>query len=330
MKNLLKALGLALAFTCSTANAATFKISTAYPDGTFVVKTLKQAAKEIEAETEGRVKIKFYPGGVQGDKKTVLKKMKRGILSGALLEAGALHNDFKDGQVYNAPMIFQSFEEVDYVRAKMDPELTKGFKEAGWQTFGLIDGGFAYAMTNTPALSIDQLKAQKLWLPANDPLSEKTATALGLSPIYLGLGEVLTGLQTGAINAIVTPPTAALTLQWYSKVKHVTDVPFMYTYGILAMTDKAYKKISPEDQKIVEAKFNEASKLADETARKDSLKAFEALSSQGLTIEKPSTTDVSLLKDQADKATNILVEQGEFSQARLDKLKTLLAEFRAQ
>jgi len=315
-------------FIVSAPFAAVLKISTAYPDGTYVVKTLKAAGKEIEEKTEGRIKLKFYPGGVQGDNKTVLKKIKRGILQGALVEGGALAGDYKDSQVYNAPMVFKSFDEVDYVRSKMDSHIIKGFDKAGWKVFGLIDSGFAYAMTNHKVKTIQELNEQKLWLPANDPLSEKVAGALGLSPIFLGIGEVLTALQTGAVNAIAAPPAATLILQWYSRLKFVINAPFMYTYGTLAISNTAFAKMKKEDQVTVNAILTATIKKVDKTAREDNIKAFAALKTQGLEIVVPEASQAEELRKSAEKATRILVEKGEFSKEILQKLNALLLEHR--
>ena len=321
---------LILAVLSSTSSLAlVLKISTAYPDGTYIVKTLKAAAKEIETQTEGRVKLKFYPGGVQGDNKTVLKKIKRGILAGALIEMGAMSSDFSNAQVYNAPMIFNNFDEVDFVRTRMDAQIIQGFAQNGWKIFGFIDGGFAYALTNERVLNMDGLKQQKLWLPASDPLSEKVASALGLSPIYLGIGEVLTALQTGAINAIVAPATATLILQWHSKLKYVIDVPFMYTYAALSLSDKAFKKLNAADQVLISDILSKTLAIIDKNSRTDNIKAFKALETQGLNILKPNQEEINSLKSSAQEATKRLVEQGQFSQSILDQLKQLLTEFRA-
>jgi len=288
MNRIFKLVAFSLSFIAVQASAGVLKISTAYPDGTNVVKSLKAAAKEITTATEGRVKLKVYPGGVQGDNKTVLKKIKRGLLHGALMEGGALANEYRDSQVYNTPLVFDSFEEVDYVRSKLDSEIIDGFKANGWTIFGMIDGGFAYSMTNKPVANLAQLKDQKLWLPANDSLSARLAGSFELSPIYLGVGEVLTALQTGAIDAVAAPPSAVLTLQWYSRLKYVTDAPFMYTYGTLAISNKAYGKLSAADQKAVNDILSKTVSSVDKSARQDNLKAFSALSSQGLEFVKPS------------------------------------------
>ncbi|MEW8664179.1 MAG: TRAP transporter substrate-binding protein DctP, partial [Candidatus Thiodiazotropha sp.] len=42
----------------------TLKIATLAPDGTSWMKEMRAAAKQIQQQTEGRVRIRFYPGGV--------------------------------------------------------------------------------------------------------------------------------------------------------------------------------------------------------------------------------------------------------------------------
>lgn len=328
MKKLM--IGLVAAGFAFAAQATTFKLSTAYPDGTAAVNELKAAAKAIRTQTEDRVKFKIYAGGVQGDDNTVFRKIRTGQLHGALVQGGAVARFYKDSQVYNAPLAFRSYDEVDYVRERMDKGIAQGLDQAGWVSFGLIDGGFAYTMTNNPVNNVDDLRKQKLWLPANDPASEKASEAFDLSPIVLNIGEVLTSLQTGAIDAIAAPPVAALTLQWYSRVKYMTDVPLLYTYALLTVNKKHFSKLSAEDQAIVRAEFGKAIAKLDEVNRKDNLKSFDAMSQQGIEIVSPNETDRAQWNDYAVKATANLVQKDEFSQAILDEMNGYLTEFRSK
>lgn len=319
-----------LSLSVSSVYAQTFKISTLYPDGTTVVVALKKAGKDIEAKTEGRIKFKFYPGGVMGDDRAVQRKIRVGQLHGALTQGGALAKFYKDSQVYNVPLAFRSFDEVDYVRERMDAGIVDGFEKNGWVSFGLVDGGFAYVMANEPINNVADLRKQKLWLPANDPASEKASKAFELSPIVLNIGEVLTSLQTGAINAIAAPPVAALTLQWYSRVKHMTDVPLLYTFGLMTIQDRHFNKASTEDQLVIREVFAKVFKKLDVINRQDSINAFNEIKNQGINVLTPSTEDIADWRSYADKATVGLVAEGEFSQEILDELNKYLAEFRTR
>ena len=182
-------LAMALLF-CSGLQAKVFKISTEYPDGNTVLNELRSVGERIEAKTEGRVTFKFYPGGVMGDGTAVQRKIRIGQLHGTFIHSGALANSYKNSQALNAPLLFRDFDEVDAVRAEFDTVLNQGFIDSGWHTYGLIEGGFAYAMTAVPATDMETLKSQKLWLPANDPFSEKIARAFDISPIVLNLSLI--------------------------------------------------------------------------------------------------------------------------------------------
>jgi len=327
MKKILVALlvlvpGLALAQT-------TLKISTQYPDGTMLVNHLKAASEKIVAETEGRVKLKIYPGGVMGDDRAVQRKISIGQLHGSLAQAGAFAQQYRDSQVLNLPLAFNSYAEVDFVRQTLDPVIQKGFAENGLVTFGAVDGGFAYVMTGVPVASVDALREQKLWLPANDTASAKAAKVFELSPIMLNLGTVLTSLQTGAIDAFAAPPAAALALQWHSRVQHLTDVPLLYTYGLLAISQKHFARLSEADQKVVTGILEASFRQMDEDSRADNLKAFEAIQQQGVALVKPTPEQTAEWKEYAAKATAELVEEGEVSQSMLDQLQALLDEYRA-
>jgi len=320
-------LAMALLF-CSGLQAKVFKISTEYPGGNAVLNELRAVGERIKAQTEGRVTFKFYPGGVMGDGTAVQRKIRIGQLHGTFIHSGALANSYKNSQALNAPLLFRDYEEVDAVRAEFDAVLNQGFIDSGWHTYGLIEGGFAYAMTAVPATDMETLKSQKLWLPANDPFSEKIARAFDISPIVLNIGDVLTALQTGAIDAIVAPPVGAITLQWYTRTQYLTDAPFMYTYGVIALAEKAVQRLSEPDQQILAEQLTASSKLLDTMARADNLKAFSALESLGINIVQLSPVVRSALEEEAAQATEKLIESGEIERDLYDRIVVVLDRIR--
>ena len=110
--------------------AATFKIATVSPDGSMWMRMLRRGAEEVSSRTEGRVAFKFYPGGVMGDDKAVLRKIRSGQLHGAVLTAGGLNQVYPDIQLYTLPMVFNDYEEVDFVRSSMEAGQTLPHRSA--------------------------------------------------------------------------------------------------------------------------------------------------------------------------------------------------------
>lgn len=309
-------------------SAFELKISTMYPDGTAAVKSLKAAGDKIAEETDGRVTLRVYAGGVMGDDAAVQRRIRIGQLHGTLAQAGAFTRYYNDSQVLNLPLVFRDAEEVAHVRKQLDPVLRDGFKENGWTVFGPIDGGFAYFMTKRPVASIADLTKQKVWLPANDSASEMAAKEFGVSPVVLNISAVLTSLQTGAINAFAAPPIAALTLQWFSRVEHLTDVPLLYTYALLGLDDRHLQRINDADRAVLERVLTEAVAAMDAKEREDNENALQAVLGQGLELVVPSAKERDEWRAYAERAIAKLVGSGHISQAMLDQLMAILDDYR--
>lgn len=240
-----------LLVVCSASHAATIKIATLSPDGSAWMQKFRAGAKEIKSRTDGRVKIKFYPGGVMGDDESVLKKIRIRQLHGGAVTAGSLARYYPDSQVYSIPMVFDSLEQVDVARAAFDTIISEGFEKGGFVTFGFAGGGFAYIMSKDAIRHPKDLIGKKAWAPGDDAATVAAFDTFSISPIPLPIGDVLAGLQTGLIDTIATSPVGAVTLQWHTQVKYVTKVPLVYIYAALAIQDKAFKKLKDPDQLIV-------------------------------------------------------------------------------
>ena len=311
-----------------SSHAATFKVATLSPDGSFWMKTMREAGKEVEAATDSRVKFKWYPGGVMGDDKAVLRKMRVGQLQGAALPMGELLSFYPDSQAYGIPFLFNSYEEVDYVRSQLDGSLITGFAEGGMEVLGIAEGGFGYFLTAEPVRVPADLKQQKVWVPQNDVVSARLAQSIGVTPIPLTLPDVLPGLQTGLVNTVAVSPMGAIVLQWHTRVAHITDIPLMYFCGVISLTGKSFKKLSADDQAVVKAVFGKAFKLIDERNRMDNVKAFEALTNQG--VETVVLTDAerdAWLAMQAP-GEQMMQSEGQLSTEALERIKGLVEAFR--
>ena len=311
-----------------SSQAATFKVATLSPDGSFWMKTMREAGKEIEAATDNRVKFKWYPGGVMGDDKAVLRKMRVGQLQGAALAMGELLSFYPDSQAYNIPFLFRSYQEVDYVRSQLDASLLEGFSEGGIEVLGIAEGGFGYFLTAEPVRVPADLQQQKVWVPQNDVVSARLAQSIGVTPIPLTLPDVLPGLQTGLINTVAVSPMGAIVLQWHTRVSYITDIPLMYFCGVMSLTGKSFNKLSADDQAVVKAVFGEAFKLIDERNRVDNVKAFEALKNQGVeTVALTEAEQATWLALQGP-GEQMMQSEGQLSTEALERIKGLVEAFR--
>jgi TRAP-type C4-dicarboxylate transport system substrate-binding protein len=310
-------------------HAATLKIATVAPEGSQWMLDLRAAAKEVEARTDGRVKFKFYGGGVMGNDKKVLRKIRIGQLHGGIFTANGLADRYADILLYGLPMVFQSQEEVDYVRERMDPILKAGLEEAGLVSFGFAGGGFAKLMGNEPVTRIDDLRGRKVWAPEGDRVSYETMEDMELSPVVLPITDVLTGLQTGLLEYIATPPVGAVVLQWYTKVKYVTEYPFAYTLAAMAIDKKPFSRLTEADQQVVTDVFSTAYEKFEMQSREDNESAEEALRSNGLQFVGLDLDRMAGIQETVAESSRRMAAEGVFSIELLDQMLGHLRDFRA-
>lgn len=316
----------ALGLAAASANAATIKIATIAPDGTAWMREMRTAGDAIKAKTDGRVEMKFYPGGVMGDDATVLRKMKIGQLQGGAFTGGEASILTKDAQVYSLPFMFRSEDEIAKARAKLDPLLKQAFAKAGYELLGVSGGGFAYLMSTRPIHSRDDLKAAKVWVPLGDKIAEMAFDAAGVTPIPLPLSDVYTSLQTGLIDTAASTMSGALAFQWHTKIKHVVDLPLSYVVGEVVIDKKAFDALSTQDRKVVESEFDAGFARLEEGNRKDNASAREALKAQGISIDAPNEADRKNWEAVGADVFKKVVAQGELSPEMIKALGEVLAE----
>ena len=280
MKKLI--LCIAVLVLSTPAMAVTLKIATATPEGTQWMNDMRAGAKEIKARTEGRVVIKYYGGGVKGNDSKVLGQIRIRQLHGGAFTPSSLASQYTELNLYGMPLVFDSEEEAAFVRGRMDARIGQGLEDAGFVNFGFATSGFANIMSSVPVKSLADLKGKRVWIPEGDTISYKSMQALSLNPVTLPLTDVLTGLQTGLIDIVAIPPIVALVLQWHTKVKYVTRVPLVYTFGYMAIDKKAFDKISDADKAVVREVMTSTYKNFDKVNLLDNQEAFKSLIKSGI------------------------------------------------
>ena len=291
----------------------TLKIATVAPDGSAWMRELRATAAEISTATQGRVSIKYFPGGVMGSDTVVLRKMRLGQLQGGVLTSSELAQVYPDAAVYSLPFLFDNWAQADKARTVVDPMLAKGFEAKGLTMLSASDVGFAYVLSTKPLKSAKEVAGAKLWIPQNDEIAERTFKAGGSTPILLPLGDVFTSLQTGMVDTVPNTPAGAVALQWHGKLKHMIDLPLSFVVGFVVVDNKAFAKVSAADQAIVLKAFRACGARMDAAIRRDDVAALAAMKKQGLQVTQMAPAEVALWKQIGNKVTQDMIAAGHIS-----------------
>lgn len=311
------------------ASAQTIKLATIAPEGSSWMDSMRAGAAEIDERTDGRVKFKFYGGGVQGNDKQVLRKMRIGQLHGGAFTSNGLIDVQRDSQLYALPMLFDNLEEVRFVRSRMDDKLRGLIEDAGYVNFGFAGGGFARLMSNQPIAKLKDLQGRKVWVPDGDRMSYEASKALGISPVIMPLTDVMTGLQTELIDTIMSPPAAAIILQWNTKVSYITELPLSYIFAMIAIDKKYFNRIQPADQLIVREVMERIYMGFDQQGNEDNQNAYKALIESGMTLVTPELGQLPEWRAIIQKSNRRLANKGEVDIRLLDELECYVKGYRA-
>ena len=262
------------------------KIATLAPENSAWDKVFKRFEKEVETATSGTLDLKVYNGGVQGDEEVVVRKMKSGQLDGAALTAVGLSKIVPNALVLQLPGLFTSYKELDYVRKKMNDELTAEFDKQGYVFLGWGDVGFAYIFSNTPIEKPEDLQKAKMWAWSADPIASVIISEAGGNPIPLAVPDVLPSLQTGAVDAFTTSPLAGIALRWFTKAKYMGAKKVAVGIGASVISKKSWNKLTAEQQQALQtASLKWHDKLV-KKVRKDNKKSLKVLKKQGIELVK--------------------------------------------
>ena len=308
--------------------AQTFKIATIAPESSSWMKDMKAGAKVIEEHTEGRVKFKFYGGGVQGNDKQVQRKMRTGQLHGGAFTSGGLNRFHPDADLFALPMLFRSIEEARYVRDALEGEVRQRLDDAGYVNFGLAAAGFAYMMSEKKLTTLRDLDGQKVWIPEGDPVGFAALRALGVAPVVMPVTDVMTGLQTDLLDCVTVPPVGAIVFQWHTQLHYVTDVPLAYVYAALLIDKRPFSRMSAADQAVVREVMEGIYRKFDRNGVRENDEAFQALLDSGLERVTPDPAEVEEWRRVVNASHREMAGQGVFDAALYERIQSLLDDYR--
>ena len=303
------------------------KIGTLAPEGSSWVKAFNTINAEVMKKTGNTVQFKIYAGGVLGDETDMLRKLKIGQIQGVAVTSAGLSALFREMDVLQVPFLFQNYEEVDAISKKMDSFFRKGLEDNGYVLLGWSEAGFVYLMSTAPIASVADLRKHKVWIWEDSPMSKAIFDEAGVKAIPLTIPDVLVGLQTGLVEVVYAPPTGAISLQWFTKIKYLTDVPIIYLAGGVIVKKDIFKQIPQPSQNFILESFQQHQDQLKTVTRNENGDAMKVMVKNGVKIITPSKDQIEEYKRLSNRAMGHISGQT-FSKKVLDDVTSLLESYR--
>ncbi|MEE8460919.1 MAG: TRAP transporter substrate-binding protein DctP [Acidobacteriota bacterium] len=304
-------------------------MGTLAPEGTAWHDALLQMRQDWNRISRGQVILRIFPSGVQGDENTMIRKMRIGQLQAVAVSGNGLSRIEPAMSCLQIPLMLDSYEELDYVRDRMAPQLERMIEQKGFKILNWADAGWVRFFTKRPASTLDDIRGMKLLISAGDPETEELYKAFGFQVVPLPYTEVLTALQTGMIEAVQGPPLYAMVEQWFGLAKNMTEVKWAPLVGATVISNRAWERIPVNMRpQLLEAARSAGRRLLTEIRQLDE-DAVPAMIKRGLNVVYPDAADLSSWSSEAKDAYPKL--RGRYVSADLfDEVERLRNEFRSQ
>jgi TRAP-type C4-dicarboxylate transport system substrate-binding protein len=278
------------------------KLATLAPEGSPWVQELKAAADEAQQKTGNAVQFKIYPGGVMGDERDMVRKMHIGQLHAAMLSSASLASMFSEVDVLQIPFLFSSYPEADFVVGKIEDGLKSGLEKNGYVVLGWSEAGFVYLMSTVPVDTLELLRKAKVWIWNDSPMAKAIFEEAEVIGVPLSISDVLVGLQTGLVEVVYAPPSVAVALQWFTRIRYITDAPLNYMLGGLVAKKEAFEKIPPQHQAVVKEVFQRHMARLKEAIRSENREALGVMQKQGIKLLTPGKAQIADYRAISEKA----------------------------
>ncbi len=273
------------------AKPVTLKLATLFPEGSVWDQALRRMIADVEKSTSGRVQVRVYPGGVAGDERDIIRKMRIGQLHAASITTSGLSQLDDSFRALEVPMFFADDAELEYVVEATTPMFRERLDGAGYVLLNWGHTGWVRFFSTDPIRTIDDIRSHKLFVWQGSTELEAWWKKNGFQPVPLAMTDALTALQTGMIDVMPSTALASLSLQWFRQAPHMLDERILGMVGATVVSEKQWSKIDEADRRVVlEAAARMEAHLFEVVPRQEQ-DAIAEMEKRGLTVHSLAASD---------------------------------------
>ena len=317
-------------FAAGADETVKIRLGTLAPRGTSWHRSLLEMGEKWRAAQGAGAAFIVYTDGSQGGEADMVRRMRVGQLNAALLSVvGLTEIDDSVAALQKMPMVFRSWDELDYLREKLRPTLEKRFLDKGFVVLFWGDAGWVRFFSREPALRPADYRRMKVFAWAGDNPQVEIMKTLGYQPVVLEISDILPGLQTGMINMVPSTPFYALIGQFYNHAPYMLDMNWVPIVGAVVITRKAWDAMTPSGQKALRQAGDAAGVELRALSRRENEESVEAMKKRGLKVQPVTPELEAEWRKVAEHAYPMI--RGNMVPAELfDEVQRLLKEYRAQ
>ncbi len=254
------------------------------PPGSAFMKVMKAWNRSLKEGTEGRVELRFYSGGSQGDERDFIRKVRAGQMDAAGVSTTGLGMVARPVLVLASPGLITEYEQLERARTRLNDRFAKLFDDNGFVLLNWGEAGKNRLFSMEPFEKPEDLKRLRPWAWKDDPVFAEFVNVIGANPVRLGAPEVYGGLQTRMLDTVPVCALAAVAMQWYTRLNYMAKQNFGIIIGGSVIKKEKFYAMTEHDQKVLLDTAERAARAGDRLARRDDQRAYDSLIKRGITL----------------------------------------------
>jgi len=277
--------------------ATELRIATLAPSGSSWMRIFNAWNSTLQKETDNTLKLRFYTGGSQGDERDFVRKMRAGQMDGAAVTTTGLGMVVRSILVLALPDVITEYDQLDRVRDELNSRFAEMFDKEGYKLLGWGDVGKTRIFSMHKFERPSDLKKLRPWAWKDDLIFSEFLRVVGANGVRLGVPEVYPALQTKMVDTVPASALAAVSLQWYTRLKYVTADNSGIIVGATIIRKDKFEALTEEQQKVLVDTGIRAHKALNKSIRRDDDKSYDTILKRGITA-----IDTSAAKPEWEKA----------------------------
>ncbi|MEC9274014.1 MAG: TRAP transporter substrate-binding protein DctP, partial [Candidatus Neomarinimicrobiota bacterium] len=267
------------------------------PEGTVYHGMLIEMGQQWKKATNGEVILRVYPGGIIGDERDMIRKIRLGQFHAAAVSTEGLHEINPDVYVFSLPLVYDNYDDVEWMRSQIDDRIRTGMSKNGFELLTWADVGWVHHFSTEPVVYPEDLKKLKMFVWAGGYKAAELWKKGGFQPVPLASTDIMPGLQTGLIQSASTVSIFALSQQLFGIANYMLDMKWGLLTGALIIDSRTWHRIKPEYQKamisiskaIIESKTN--------VIRDGGEAAISSMEEYGLKVHRQTPDELKVWKE---------------------------------
>jgi C4-dicarboxylate-binding protein DctP len=270
--------------------------------------------KIAEERTKGKVKVEVYANSTLYKDKEEVEALQLGavqMLAPSLAKFGPL--GVREFEVFDLPYLFDNYDELHKItRGAVGKQLLDKLQSKGIIGLAYWDNGFKDMSANKPLRTPADFRGLKMRIQSSKVLDTQMR-ALGAVPQVMAFSEVYQALQTGVVDGTENPPSNLYTQKMHEVQKFLTLSDHGYLGYAVIVNKKFWDGLPADIRKTLEGAMADATKYADDIAKKENDDALEAVKKSG------KTQIISLTADEKKAWKKALVKVHQENESRIGK-----------